>query len=640
MRLGRLFSGIVLILSTAAAQGAPLEAYGQLPTLDNLAISPDGKNLAFSTDVDGKRTVLIHSFADNKIIAGLKTGTQKLRDLSWADNDHLLITQSTTAAAIGVIAPRSEYYLTQSFSLTTKQQTGFPSGVEDSMNVVLRAPQCRTVDGHRIVFLVGVTFVNNNGVPALFSFNLESNHTKLVERGTKYTDNWLLDQNGRILGTTEYDDKERRWSLHIRHGSDSTEVFTTTAPIESPYVLGVGPDGTSLIFMVPQNGEIVQKRLNLADDSWLAPLDLGRNPAGVVRDPVSDRIIGTVRLGVATSYVFFDQADQAAWNGVVQAFPGENVQLVSSSDDRRTVVVRVDGAKDGAIYHLVDMNAHRASPIGPVYQGIAAGDVAAVKLIRYQAADGRWIPAYLTLPNNRAPKGLPLIVLPHGGPAARDMPEFDWWSQALASRGYAVLQPQFRGSDGFGWEHLAAGFGEWGRKMQTDLSDGVRFLAADGTIDAKRVCIAGASYGGYAALAGPTLDPGIYRCAVSVSGVSDPHDMLEWQLDRAHTSDNRALRFWTRFMGAQNIDDPKLQEISPLAHAASVGIPILLIHGKDDTVVPIDQSEEMERALRRAGKTVTFITLDGEDHWLSKSVTRLQMLQATVAFLEANNPPN
>jgi dipeptidyl aminopeptidase/acylaminoacyl peptidase len=122
------------------------------------------------------------------------------------------------------------------------------------------------------------------------------------------------------------------------------------------------------------------------------------------------------------------------------------------------------------------------------------------------------IPAYLTLPPGRDPKDLPLIVLPHGGPATRDTADFDWWSQALADQGYAVLRPNYRGSD-VNRRSLVAGFSEWGRKMQTDLSDGVRYLAKEGIIDPRRVCIVGASYGGYAALAGVTLDPGVYQCA-------------------------------------------------------------------------------------------------------------------------------
>lgn len=207
----------------------------------------------------------------------------------------------------------------------------------------------------------------------------------------------------------------------------------------------------------------------------------------------------------------------------------------------------------------------------------------------------------------------------------------------MASRGYAVLQVNYRGSAGFSWNFLQAGFGQWGRKMQTDLSDGVRYLAADGTIDPKRVCIVGASYGGYAALAGAALDPGVYRCAASVAGLSDMRRFVAWSKMRSGVE---AQRYWSRFMGAQGLSDPVLQQISPALHVDKVSIPILLIHGKDDTVVPLEQSRLMESALQKAGKPVEVLVMEGEDHWLSRGDTRLQMLNSVVAFLEKHNPPN
>jgi len=172
--------------------------------------------------------------------------------------------------------------------------------------------------------------------------------------------------------------------------------------------------------------------------------------------------------------------------------------------------------------------------------------------------------------------------------------------------------------------------------MQTDLSDGVRYLVKQGIADPARVCIVGASYGGYAVLAGVTLDPGVYRCAVAVAGVSDLSRAL------ARSTQEGALaeqRYWSRFMGVNGSHDPALDAISPIKHIGAINVPVLLIHGKDDTVVPYEQSQIMYDAMRAANKSVELVTLRHEDHWLSRADTRLQMLQTSVAFLREHDPP-
>jgi dipeptidyl aminopeptidase/acylaminoacyl peptidase len=187
---------------------------------------------------------------------------------------------------------------------------------------------------------------------------------------------------------------------------------------------------------------------------------------------------------------------------------------------------------------------------------------------------------------------------------------------------------------------LTAGYGEWGGKMQTDVSDGVRELVKQGVVDPARVCIAGASYGGYAALAAATLDPDPYRCVVSVSGISDVRRMLDDDVDNQVYEENAVQRYDMRLLGVKSMNEPRVREVSPLFHIDRVKAPVLLIHGVDDTVVKYEQSQLMANALRAAGKPVEFVTLKAEDHWLSRGETRLQMLQAMMKFVEANNPPD
>jgi dipeptidyl aminopeptidase/acylaminoacyl peptidase len=435
-----------------------------------------------------------------------------------------------------------------------------------------------------------------------------------------------------VLGRSEYHEVGKKWVLRLGY-----DRFKIEAAIDIPDVYGVSPDGKALVFGVPSGNDVDVQTVDLDSGVRGASFDPGKSFNDIVIDPLTGRILATIHTREKREYSFYNPDDQAHWDKVLRAFPGANVDLESWSADRSRIVVHVSGGQDGDCFMLVDLNTKRADAIGYAYEGITANDTAQVTAISYQAQDKLRIPAYLTLPRGREPKDLPLIVLPHGGPHSRDEPGFDWWPQALASRGYAVLQPQFRGSDGWGNAFLAAGYGEFGRKMQTDLSDGVRDLAAKGIIDPKRVCIVGASYGGYAALGGATLDTGVYRCAVSVAGLSDLRSFLT---QMKNDFQNVSVRFWDRFLGIDQGKDDILDAISPIKHVDRISIPILLIHGKDDTVVPFDQSAMMVDAMKKAGKPVQFVQLTGEDHWLSRSETRLQMLKATVDFLEANNPPN
>jgi dipeptidyl aminopeptidase/acylaminoacyl peptidase len=339
----------------------------------------------------------------------------------------------------------------------------------------------------------------------------------------------------------------------------------------------------------------------------------------------------------------FDPVLDRHIRSIAKAFAGEAIRLVSVSDDMGRIVLHVSGKNTAGTWQLVDFKTGRATPVADDYPKIPNDMLGSVTMVDYRAQDGLPLQGILTLPPALAPHDLPLIVLPHGGPEARDRVQFDWIARAFAARGYAMFQPNFRGSSWYGQDFRNAGFGQWGRKMQTDISDGVTALAGKGIIDPKRVCIVGASYGGYAALAGVTLQHGFYRCAASYGGVSDPRDMIHEEKSRGndytqHYADP-AMRYWLSYLGFQTPDDPGIAAVSPQEQAKNADAPILLVYGEKDTVVPPKQSTDMAAALKRAGKPVEMVELDAEDHWLSRSATRLQMLKAWVAFVEKNNPP-
>jgi hypothetical protein len=511
----------------AAESAPPLEAFGRLPTLEDVVLSPDGTKIAFVNTVGESRNLVVAPLTQPKILGGVHVGDAKLRDVEWIDDDNLLGTISSTGPPpIGFLGPKREWYQLVAFNVSKLKidQLLFDVPNAVTFNVLSGETAVREIDGHSMLYAPGYC-VRDSTVPCLFSFTFPYHSVRLIDESSIPHTDWLLDASGRIAAQFSYRDDKQQWNLRTHKDSHWVLAASGTATLDVPEMMGFNADGTAIIVRFIENGDPVWKPLNLKDNTWGPALDEGAAFSSVLENRKTGRIIGGVRGIGSNEYVFFDNELQAHWNAALRSFPDEQVSLVSHSDDYSRMVLKVFGARDGYCYAFFDWYSHHSSILGPVYEGVTSP--AEVRAVSYPAADGLRIPGFLTLPHGVAAKNLPLIVLPHGGPAAADTLDFDWWAQALAAQGYAVLQPNFRGSI-LDSKFAEAGYGEWGRKMQSDLSDGVRFLAHQGTIDPQRVCIVGASYGGYAALAGVTVESGVYRCAVSVAGISDLRRFRKW----------------------------------------------------------------------------------------------------------------
>jgi dipeptidyl aminopeptidase/acylaminoacyl peptidase len=636
-------NGIAAPSGDAAYTPPPLALYGQLPTLEDPVLSPAGDRLACLESQEGHRYIVVIDLTKGKPFAAAHVDGTKIRALRWFDDNQLLILYSATSyPPFGVFGSREEWYMLGTWNIAANRMRSIEMHDDDyeTMNAVTGAIEVRLVNGHPKLFVSGTYLDDNDYLPALFRIDLQRGGTSLIAGGNTMGADWAVDAQGQIAASYDYrvtGNDQGQWILRLRRGSGMRQVATGTAIYDPPYIVGFSYDDKSLLVAFDTPDGWIWKPLSLADDTWGAPLDAGNTFFEVIRNRLTGQVIGGVQDPLAPKQVFFDPTLRLRWSAIIGAYSGERVELVSYSDDFTKFLIRVFGQRDGDSYVLIDWRTVDSYRLGDVYRGLST--FAEVRPIKYEAADGLPISGFLTLPPGKAAKNLSLIVFPHGGPADSDDGDFDWWAQALASRGYAVLQANYRGSDTTE-TLLRAGFGEFGRKMQTDLSDGVRYLVARGIADPKRVCIVGGSYGGYASLAGVTLQTGIYRCAVAVAGIADPASFIHWTSDRMMTSQNEVTRYWDRFLGVTGPKDPRLREISPIDHVDAVTVPVLLIHGRDDTVVPYSQSEEMAKALEHAGKSVQLVSLPNEDHWLSRSATREQMLGAVVDFLEHNDPPN
>jgi dipeptidyl aminopeptidase/acylaminoacyl peptidase len=602
--------GVLTAAGARAADPVTLETFGKLPAFEQVVISPDGARLAAVVTNGEQRTALVMNLPDMKPFIQIPASQSKLRAIGFAGPDHLIAEVSKTTSTVNLIGGRDEWYFGLDYDLERKSvhrmmdtSNTIVEGGAGAMNAIAGIDAYRSENGKPVIYVEGYVFQQDHGALSLFRYEPSGGHSEMTKLGDEHAHGWVVDGAGKALAESIYDPHAKTWSLAVARGAAMRVVKTVSADIERPSLMGLGRTADTVLIHTDDGA---REWARDASD-WSEPLM--KSGDGPIFDPLTETLIGYYRLeGDADNYVFFNSTDQQMWNAAKGAYAGSRVTLISFSSDRKKWVLRVDSPTDGPAYAIIDFAAHSGKWIGFEYS--AATDwVAPKQVITFKAADGLALTGYLTTPRGREAKNLPLIVFPHGGPEARDEPGFDWWAQAMASAGYAVLQVNYRGSDGFGWDFKKAGFGQYGRKMQTDLSDGVRYLAAQGKIDPKRVCIVGGSYGGYAALAGVTLDAGVYRCAVSVAGIADEKRMTKWDYYRGGGGGEAADRYWRRYIGADDDDDPRFDEISPIRHIDKVAAPVLLIHGKDDTVVPYEQSQIMFDALKKAGKTVEMVTL-------------------------------
>jgi dipeptidyl aminopeptidase/acylaminoacyl peptidase len=338
----------------------------------------------------------------------------------------------------------------------------------------------------------------------------------------------------------------------------------------------------------------------------------------------NNRLVGVTYVDDRPHMHFFDRRIEKIGAELGASFPGSAVSVFDEDWAQRYYLVFVSGATNPGTYYRFDSQTRVLARIARTYPALADRELAPMREIRYRAADGVEVPAYLTLPRAGADKA-PAIVLPHGGPASPDYWTYDFLTQYLAANGFAVLQSNYRGSDGYGaaWRG-DGGFRDW-RRAVDDIAAGVDYLVAEGIADPKRICIVGWSYGGYAALMSAIEKPKLFRCVASIAGVSDPRALSEHQ---GNFVDGRTAR---ELIGSST-DEVRLAG-SPMQRVGELSVPVLLAHAERDLAVPFSQSAEFAKALRRARKSVEFARYEAAEHDIRPERYRIDLLTRLGAFL-------
>ena len=628
---------------SAVIAGQPgIEAFGSLPFGEEPTLAPDGNHFAMIQSLHGRPAAVIYD-----VNAALGTMPKVISDqeaiivgIHWAKSDRLLMTVNMNQKAGGDTKVQS-WYRTIGVDPDGKNMTVlFANSAWRDLNYSNSEVVDYDLDDPTHVYMpLWVPGIDDAFTLNLYRVDVKTGDAERFASGRKDTNEWIMDGHGHIVARIDQTQHPLTDHLRILVKDDWNEIgsYEATGGHDSG-ILGVTEDGTGLAqrSIIDKTGMTVLGRLDIASgkESGLFATET-YDVDHSLHDPWTGRIIGAAFTDDKEEYVYFDPAMEKLQRGLEVAFPGLSVHAVSWNLAKDKLIVVVDGPRQPVAYYYLNRTTHEATQLASTYPNLDEADLGEMKPWPYKARDGLDIPAYLTLPPGKAPKNLPVVIMPHGGPGARDALGFDWMAQFFANRGYAVLQPNFRGSTGYGTKFEEAGYGEWGLKMQDDVTDGVKKLIADGIADPKRICIVGASYGGYAALAGAAFTPDLYACAVSFAGVSDLGKFLRTRASD-YGSDSWMISTWTRYIGNRYDDSDKLAATSPAENAAKIKCPVLLFHGAGDTTVRIDQSEEMRDALQKAGKQVEFVRFDADSHYMLLADTRTRFLKETEAFLKKN----
>jgi dipeptidyl aminopeptidase/acylaminoacyl peptidase len=668
--LRTLIMGTLALVAAASwmpsASAQDVEAYARLPEMQSVSISPDGESIAFISGAEREETVVIAMRLDGQgepvvvEAASEDISEQLLFSVDWVSNTHLILTYRVRLLVPGAGAEEADIGRLVIFDLRDREFLEVEIAAVSIADTLPEDPEHVLLSGR--VLEINTTqnsFTASRGrddgvsLPVnLLEFNIETGRTRIVSEGSQYTVNWVLGPDAEPVLRQDFDTEDRTWRVFERNGRGWRQIFTERYTSERfgrtgrrslsriDFFSGLDVDGRGVWFATRENrdkfrGYLFDPEAAEISGPHIAPdrFDM----TSFVYDPYERVIVGAVWMEERLQYEWFAEPFAGIHRQLQEMLPDSDIQIADWSLDRQRFIVQVNGGQASTDYYLLDRSTGEMSFLQTQYPEIAPGDIHPVSIVEYQARDGLDLWGYLTTPRGRELESLPMILLPHGGPQARDTYRFDHWSQFLAEMGYAVFQPQFRGGEGMGRNFIMAGHGEWGRLMQSDLTDAVQHLADVGVADPDRVCIFGWSYGGYAALAGYALTPEVYRCVIAGAPVSDILEMMEYEED---TGGGAAVNYWTEYIGDWRTQRDLMISISPARNVVRSDLPLMLIHGEEDLIVPIEQAEIMADRMREAGNPVDFVRIPGDGHNLLFKRTRAITLESLQRFLSEHNPPD
>ena len=644
MRL-RLILAAMAVCLAASPGAAQVETYAPLPRVWHAGLSPDGSLLATGCSPRGQREICIYDLTgaeQTRLIASPEGG--RITGFYWPSDDYLIYwvdsfqTLNTNTSAL------REFTSTRAISYSVERGTtaillgdyASVTGLHEVTSSLVGRDDRVAMELTLVVdqrARAGSRFGDRRTAETVaYEVSLEDGDLiRPLETSQSSVIQFVLDAQGNAVLEIRYDDNRGDYSIH-RTGRDRGEVFSANYLAALPRIYGFSDGGSAIAIHFPETG---LRRLDIATgDISIYEVDgQALSGAAPIVDRVSRNVVGFAYRNDLPYQVFVDTQLAGLQAELEQILSETSVVIAAWSSDRSKLVVEARDIGVPANYYLLDLT---TGALGLLDVELALSDdrpAGRRERVTFTASDGLEIDGWLTSPATTEAAGLPpLIVMPHGGPQSEDGGEFDWWAAHYASLGYAVLQPNFRGSSGRGSDFVEAGHGGFGTRMIDDVIEGAHALQAEGRVQPGPYCAVGGSYGGYAALMAALRDPEGVACVVSYAGVTHPFALLERGAGRSST-----VRYWEAYMGSRFEDAAYRNSITPVLRAGEIGQPLLMLHGDEDTTVDYDQMVAMRRAMNGRADA-HFVTLEGESHYLDTQASREILLRESGSFLSRHLP--
>lgn len=634
-----------LFISISAWTKPPAGAFGQLPKIYDAAISPDGDKIAVFLNMDAAYGVGVFYIDDSgrePFAIGMEEGV-KPEWLKWANDEIILASIWQSQKIQGTPFTTGHIY---SFDMTTKKgrilvkpgKKAKALGSRLGSSALFRQYNNDVVDflnedpGH-ILMSFSDTDV---AAPEVQLVDVRDGSYKRMERGRPSVQEWYTDLRGEVrIGQGLEDKSKENWTLRIRNANDdkwqSYDKFPGLRGNERIYGFTANPNemivgryagkDTLGLYIYDLSQKKVSRKLFHNDDY---------DVKGIVLNNDGSEIVGASYVADNNEVELFGTR-KSSLDRIRQKYTGYAVDYVDSNADYSKVIIKLSSPSDPGSLFVLNPATDDLQRVSKMYDGLTSGDMGEVLSVRYTARDGKKIPAYVTIPvsitDTSQLKNVPFIILPHGGPYARDAKRFDYLAQYFSTRGFGVLQMNFRGSVGYGKEFEEAGRKNW-VVMQEDVEDGTRWLYEKGYADPERTCIAGWSYGGYAALIGSIKNPDLYACTISMAGVTDLKDLVNDM--KQYRFGNLTAKGFLKGFG----DKDNMKENSPAKRGDEISGSVFLAHGTLDQRVHFDQYKRMKSAMKKSDAKVTAIEFKEEDHFLSNQKNRVKFFEELDKFLE------